>query len=92
MAYGLAAARGRAGETYNVCSGKGNTIKHLIDLLLGFSDVEIEVRVDKARLRAVDTPIMVGDYSKFAEHTGWKPEIKIKDTIKDILDYWRQRV
>jgi len=37
-------------------------------------------------------PILVGDSSKFRKQTGWKPEITFEKTLKDTLDYWRERV
>jgi GDPmannose 4,6-dehydratase len=48
--------------------------------------------VDTARLRPVDADNQVPDCSKFKEHTGWQPEIKFEHTMRDLLDYWRERV
>ena len=32
------------------------------------------------------------DTNKFKEHTGWTPEIPYDKTMRDLLDYWRQRI
>ena len=32
------------------------------------------------------------DISKFKKHTGWKPQIKFETTMKDLLNYWRNKV
>ncbi|XEC93403.1 GDP-mannose 4,6-dehydratase [Paenibacillus tarimensis] len=91
-AYWLALEKGVAGETYNIASGTCLTIREMLDLLLSKSKVEIKVRQDPARLRPSDVEILLGDYSKFNQQTGWKPEIPFDQTMQDLLDYWRARV
>jgi len=91
-AYSLAAERCRAGETYNVCSGRPHLVKELLDKLLDLTTARIEVRQDPHRLRKSDVPLFYGDYSKFRHAADWAPEREITSTLKDILDYWRGRV
>jgi GDP-4-dehydro-6-deoxy-D-mannose reductase len=91
-AYWLAATDGRAGEAYNVCSGRGVSIREMLDLLLARSEAEIEVGVDPARLRPADIPMLVGDGSRFTEVTGWRPEIPFERTLEDLLEWWRSEV
>jgi GDP-mannose 4,6-dehydratase len=43
-----------------------------------------------ARLRPIDADLQVPDTSKFAAHTGWEPEIPFEQTMRDLLDYWRE--
>ncbi len=90
-AYWLASQRCEFGEPYNVCSGKDRSIKSVLNLLLSLSKVKnIEVRQDPKRMRPSDTPIILGDNSKFREQTGWKPEIPFEKTMEDLLNYWRE--
>jgi len=91
-AYLLAVEKGTPGEVYNICSGMPRKIKDVLDLLISFSDKKIAVVVDPSRLRPSDVPILKGDCSKFMAKTGWKPEIKFEKTMKDLLNYWRERV
>lgn len=91
-AYWLLAQKGRPGEVYNICSGRGRTIQEIMEILLGMSSVKITPLVESERLRPSDAPTLVGDNTKFRELTGWKPEIPLEKTLKDILDFWRQRV
>ncbi|XOK59441.1 GDP-mannose 4,6-dehydratase [Paenibacillus elgii] len=88
-AYWLALEKGVPGETYNIASGSCITIEEMLQKLLSFSKVKIEVKVDPARLRPSDVEILLGDYRKFHETTGWKPEIPLDRTLKDLLNYWR---
>lgn len=91
-AYALALQKGEPGEVYNICSGKGIKIHEMLDMLLGFSNIKIETREDPERMRPSDVELLVGDSSKFSARTGWKPEIPLEQTFKDLLEFWRARV
>lgn len=91
-AYAELALHGRSGETYNVGSGKAVPIQSVLDCVCELSDAEIEVKVDPAKLRPVDVPVIEPDISKITKDTGWKPEIDIRLSIKDILDCWRKQL
>jgi GDP-4-dehydro-6-deoxy-D-mannose reductase len=91
-AYWLAAEKCDPGEVYNICSGEPRTIQSMLDTLLSFTDAKVEVKHDPSRMRPSDVPILKGDFSKFSKKTGWKPEIPFDQTLKDILNYWRERV
>lgn len=82
------------GEYYNIGGSYtckvGDTLKALIDLS-PLSD-QLRVEVDPARLRPIDADLQIPDCRKFKEHTGWEPEITFEQTMRDLLDYWRNRV
>ena len=88
-AYYLIVNKGKPGEVYNVCSGNMYKLGDLVEILVGYSRVRIEIEESKDRLRRKDTKYLVGDYSKLQDLMGWKPEIDIKNTMKDLLDYFR---
>jgi len=91
-AYLLALEKGEPGEVYNVCSGKAHPIQYILDTLLSFSDVKIEVVQDPARLRPSDVMVLCGDSTKFRKQTGWSPIIPLEQTLRDLLDYWRTNI
>ena len=91
-AYWLAAEKGKPGEVYNICSGKGYEIKKVLDILLSLTKEKIEIKKDPKRMRPSDVAVLVGDCKKFREVTGWKPEIPFEKTLEDLLNYWRERV
>lgn len=91
-AYWLAAEKGTPGEVYNIGSGKALEVREMLDMLLGMSDIKVEVRSDPTRLRPSDVKVLVCDSTKFRKLTSWKNEIPFKQTLKDLLDYWRERV
>jgi GDP-4-dehydro-6-deoxy-D-mannose reductase len=90
-AYRLLMERGRLGEVYHVATGRATAIQTILDRLLGFSTVPIEVEEDPTRLRPSDTPVSVGDARKLRQETLWRPEISLDQSLQDILAWWRER-
>jgi GDP-4-dehydro-6-deoxy-D-mannose reductase len=91
-AYWLAATRGRPGEVYNVASGRGISVRELLDRLVALSTIAVRVEVDPERLRPSDVEVLIGDSSRFRADTGWEPRIPLERTLADLLEYWRERV
>jgi GDP-4-dehydro-6-deoxy-D-mannose reductase len=92
VAYYLALERGKPGDVYNVATGKGYRIREMLDMLLSYSNVKIEVKQDARRMRPSDVELLLGDATKLRQETGWEPKYKFEQTMKDLLDYWRARV
>ncbi len=88
-AYRLLGEKGVSGRTYNVGRGKAVEIQYILDTALSFSQKEIEVQQDPARMRASDIPVIEPDVSRISGDTGWKAEISMEKTIEDTLNYWR---
>jgi len=88
-AYHLALERCPTGTPINVASAKAWAVRDILNTLLQFSRVSIEVRQDPDRLRPSDVPLMLGDYTLLHQQTGWQPEIPFKDTLLSVLEYWR---
>ena len=89
-AYTALAQFGLPGETYNVGTGKAVKIADILDLIIKISGADIKPVVDKEKLRPVDVPIIEPDVSKIYKATGWRPQIKLEQTIADTLDYFRE--
>jgi GDP-4-dehydro-6-deoxy-D-mannose reductase len=88
-AYRLILERGVPGRPYNVCSGRAVTIGHLLDLLIARARCPVTVKIDPARYRPNDNPILLGDPSRLRDELGWAPEIPLERTVDDLLEYWR---
>lgn len=84
--------KGVPGETYNMGSGHAVEIRRILDMIISLSDKEIRVEIDPNKIRPVDVPIIEADITKLHELTGWEPQIGLEQTIRDTLDYWRERV
>jgi GDP-4-dehydro-6-deoxy-D-mannose reductase len=91
-AYWLVLEKGIPGDVYNIGSGVAREVGEMLEMLLGMTNVNIEVKMDPARLRPSDVKVLVCDDTKFRQLTGWQPHILFEQTLKDLLDYWRERV
>ena len=91
-AYSLAVDFCNVNEPYNICSGKVYQIREILDMLIRLSGIDIVVKHDEARMRRSDIPIVQGDCTKFRKTTGWRPDIDIEDSLKSILQYWRDNL
>lgn len=84
--------RGQPGEVYNLCSGTATRIGDIVELVRRHGRAPAEVRVDQARLRPSDEPLLVGDNRKLRAATGWAPQIGMEQIVTELLAYWRARV
>lgn len=91
-AYVKLVQQGAPGETYNMGSGHAVEIRKVLDMIISMSEKEIRVETDPNKIRPVDVPIIEADITKLNELTGWKPQIALEQTIRETLDYWRERV
>lgn len=95
--YMLCIEKGKAGEVYNLCSGRGMSVAKLVELATSIAmkkglKKKLPVKVDESRLRPTDLPILVGDYSKAKEMLGWEPKIPLEETIEGMIDFHLARV
>lgn len=91
-AYRLLVDQGRAGEVYNVCSGRAIAVSELAEAMLELSRVDQRLVEDPELQRPVDIPVLLGDASRLNDATGWAPEIPLGQTLADLLDNMRSRL
>lgn len=89
-AYWLAVTKAKPGEVYNIATGNGIVIREMLQRLIALANVEVKIETDPERLRPSDVEILIGDASKFKADTGWEPRIPFDQTLRDLLDYWRE--
>jgi GDPmannose 4,6-dehydratase len=82
------------GEYYNIGGSYTCEVGDTLNTLISYSTKkdEIKIEVDPERLRPIDADLQIPDCRKFKKHTGWEPEISFETTMRDLLDYWRNRV
>jgi GDP-4-dehydro-6-deoxy-D-mannose reductase len=90
--YRLLAEKGKDGRVYQFCSGKAVSIRTVLDGLLRLATRKIRVKVDKSRLRKSDIPVLRGDNRRAVQELGFKIRYSLQTTLKDTLDYWREKV
>jgi|FLOH01.1.fsa_nt_gi GDP-4-dehydro-6-deoxy-D-mannose reductase len=91
-AYVLVSKKGKIGEIYNACSGKTYKISWFLEYLTSLSSKKIEVKIDSNKFRPSDNPVINGSFEKLNKDTGWKTEIPIEKTLKDLYDSWFEKL
>jgi GDP-4-dehydro-6-deoxy-D-mannose reductase len=91
-AYWTLLERGDPGEVYNVCTGRGVRVRDLLHKLVDIAGIDVEIRLDTERLRPSDVPSLVGDPGKLKAATGWEPTFSLEETLRDLLQFWRQKL
>ena len=83
----------KPGEIYNIGGNYSCTVGEMLKYLISLStSKKIKIITDRARLRPIDADLQIPDTTKFYKATGWRPKITFKQTMQDLLNYWRKRV
>jgi GDP-4-dehydro-6-deoxy-D-mannose reductase len=91
-AYRLIVEQGTPGEAYNVAAGRTYSIRYVLNTLLSYTSTEIQVQTNSAGLHSSGIHRSWGDATRLCQETGWQPTIPIEETLRDVLNDWRQRV
>lgn len=86
----LLAKKGKYGEAYNISSERAYQIKEIIYAIEEEMGVKFELNVDERLLRPTDEKIIIGDVEKIKTDTGWSQTVPLKQTIREMLAYWRK--
>lgn len=85
------------GEVYNIGGTETMSIGEMLEILMNLSSLSHDylhtsIQVDDKRLRPSDVTLQIPSVKKFTNATHWRPLIPIKDTLRDLLNYWRDKV
>jgi GDP-4-dehydro-6-deoxy-D-mannose reductase len=83
-AYRLAAERAPSGSTFNVGTGRPVSVREILDVLLSLARRPLRVRSERG-----EPSTLSGDASAFRAATGWRPEIPLRRTLADLLQWER---
>lgn len=85
-AYLLLLSKGKSGEVYNVCSGRGVRLIELIEKIADCAKIGVEISRDEKLMRPTDIPAIIGSNEKLKKATGWSSKYSIEQSIRDIVD------
>jgi len=91
-AYWIMVNKCKPGEVYNIGGNRTMTVGEALDILLSFSKMKFEIKVNRKLLRPSDVTLQIPCTDKFKDDTGWKPEIPLEKTLQDMMDYWRKEL
>ncbi|WP_223454633.1 MULTISPECIES: GDP-mannose 4,6-dehydratase [unclassified Pseudomonas] len=84
--------KGTPGQVYNICSGREQSIRSLIEQLVDLAQVDLQLVQDPARLRRADQHRVCGSPARLTQTTEWKSEITTQQSLRAILSDWEKRV
>jgi GDP-4-dehydro-6-deoxy-D-mannose reductase len=91
-AYFALLEKGQAGQVYNICSGREQSIRSLIEQLADLAEVTMQLVQDPARMRRADQRRVCGSHERLTKTTGWTPDITTQQSLRAILSDWEKRV
>ncbi len=86
-AYYLLFKKGKKGEIYNICSGKGISLNEVIQIMASNLNISVVQNVNTQLVRPNDIKIIIGSNEKIKMETGWTTTISIEQSLQDILEY-----
>ncbi|MBK0295723.1 NAD-dependent epimerase/dehydratase family protein [Bacillus sp. S34] len=84
-AYDFLLRKGENGRSYNVSSGKSNSLQDIINIFKKITPIKFQVKVDdKSPLNnfVTSNPTALTDL-------GWQPTTTLESSIRDIIDFYR---
>ncbi len=89
-AYEIVMTRGKAGQIYNLASGKPLPLQHYAEALASLARVPVRIEVQRNRMRRFDPPAMRVSAQKL-RRLGWEPHSTAFEGLGDLLTEWRSR-
>jgi GDP-4-dehydro-6-deoxy-D-mannose reductase len=86
-AYYILLTRGKKGEIYNICSGKGISLQNVVNMIAAHIGVKVETVTNPEYIRPNDNMEIVGTAYKIESEFGWKREYSLEQTISDMVTY-----
>jgi len=80
------------GEVFNFCTGRGISIKELVELIAKLIGFRGEISWGTIPARPLDIQKLVGSYEKAKRVLGWKPKCTLEEGLKMTIDFWRSKL
>ena len=72
-----------AAEVFNICSGRGTSVRELADIIAGLAGVSPELNFIEPR--AGDVRVSIGDPSRAIDRLGLKPAVGLEEGLQEML-------
>jgi UDP-glucose 4-epimerase len=77
-------------QVFNFCTGRGVSIKELVELFSELTNFRGEIVWDTIPARPLDIEVLVGDYSKAKQLLGWEPKYRLEDGLRLCVDHFKK--
>jgi GDP-4-dehydro-6-deoxy-D-mannose reductase len=85
------AERGRPGGTFNVCSGRGASIRYCLDALIAAARTRLTYEETEHIDSEPEVLHQIGDKARIERKVQWSPTISLEQSLTDLLEDWRHR-
>jgi GDP-4-dehydro-6-deoxy-D-mannose reductase len=83
---------GEKGEVYNVCSGKGWSLKEIIDKICAILEISVHIFPDAGLFRPDDNRAIIGSNEKLKNAVQWTPKHSLEKTLHEMIKYWQEQL
>ena len=73
-------------------TSKSASVEQVLNTLVQMARVKVEILADPNRQRQTQVMDVRGSYEKIKAATGWQPEIPLEKTLRDLLNFHRDRL
>ena len=80
------------GEVWNIGGDNLHSIGYYLQAMLDIFGLFVKVEIDDKLYRKFDIPVMYPDSTKVRQLLGWDPKYDIGTTLRDLVEFWRERV
>lgn len=88
----LISEKSEPGEVLNLGSGQAWSGNEILKLMLGMTRAKLVLESEDKKSTWPEPPILLADISRLVRLTGWKPQISLKQSVLDLINYWREQV
>lgn len=81
-----------SGQVFNICGNTPRKMEYYTDELIRIAGFKVTKEIDPKYYRPIDIAYQHGDTTKLKALTGWSPYISIKETLKDLFNYWSYKI
>jgi len=85
----MIARKGKAGEIYNLCSGRSSSIRTLLQRLLRSAHSR-DIRVQENKQDSSLSFDVIGANAKFRSVVPWSPRVSLEQSLQNTLDSYRR--
>ena len=93
VAYDLVLKHGKPGQAINICSGKVNSVKKILDILRSQTVARFTTQVDENLIahKRTRNKTLAGT-PRWLQKKGWRPKHSLEESVAWVLEYWRKEL
>lgn len=91
-AYAKLMRRHKNGEIYHISGYHIHTMGFFLDMMMNIFNVKAEIKISNKLYRKIDIPVQIPNWDKLKTVIDWKPEIPIETTLRDLVNWWLEKI